>query len=87
MQDEIAEDAAPERDPRDELIDKARDKFQAGDFVNVRRWLEETIDEAVEETAVLKPIRDNLSLDRGAVVVASASGLASLVIAVLTLFH
>lgn len=87
MQDEITEDAVAERDPRDELIEKARDKFQAGDFVNLRGWLDETIDEAVEETAVLGPIRDNLKLDPGAIVVASASGLAFLIIAVVTLFH
>lgn len=81
------QDATQELDPREELLEKARDKFQAGDFKSVRTWLEETIDEATEETAVLKPIRANLKLDPGAVVVASACGLAILVIALLTLFH
>ena len=82
MQDEVQE-----LDPREELLEKARDKFQAGDFKSVRAWLEETIDEATEETAVLKPIRANLKLDPGAVMVASVSGLAILIIALLTLFH
>ena len=53
----------------------------------VEEWLNQTIDDAVEETAVLKPVRDNLKLDRGAVVVAAASGLVFLLLAVLTLFH
>jgi hypothetical protein len=87
MQDEIPEEATPERDPREELLENARDKFQSGDFVAVREWLEKTIDEAAEETLVLKPIRENLKLDPGAVVVASVSGLAFLVIAAFTLFH
>jgi hypothetical protein len=87
MQDQITEDAVVEPDPREELLEKAREKFTAGDFVAVGKWLDETIDEAVEETAVLKPVRDNLKLDPGALVVAAASGLVSLLIAVLTLFH
>ena len=87
MQDEMPEDAVLERDPREELLEKAREHFQAGDFKRARAWLDETIDTAVEETAVLIPIRANMKLDPGAVVVVSASGLASLVIAILTLFH
>ena len=87
MQDEMPEDAVEERDPREELLEKAREHFQAGDFKSMRAWLDETINPAVEETAVLLPIRANMKLDPGAVVVVSASGLASLVIALLTLFH
>ena len=87
MPDEMPEDAVLERDPREELLENARGQFQAGDFKSVRVWLEETIDTAVEETTVLIPIRANMKLDPGAVVVVSASGLAFLVIALLTLFH
>jgi hypothetical protein len=87
MPDEIPQDAAPEMDPREELLDKAREKFRDGDFVSLRGWLDQTIDDAVEATAVLKPIRDNLKPDPGAVVVACASGLVFLVTAVLTLLH
>jgi hypothetical protein len=87
MQDQIIEDAAVQIDPREELLENAQKKFSAGDFVAVGQWLDETIDEAKEETAVLKPVRGYLRLDRGAVVVAAASGLFLLVIAVLTLFH
>jgi hypothetical protein len=87
MQEQTTEDAVVERDPREELLDKAREKFSAGDFVAVGKWLDETIDEAAEETAVLKPVRNYLKLDPGALVVAVTSGLAILLIAVLTLFH
>ena len=87
MQDDIHQEAAPERDPREELIENARDKFKSGDFDAVREWLDKTIDETAEETSVLKPIRENLKLDPGAVVVAAVSGLALLVVAALTLFH
>ena len=87
MQDQITEEAEVEADPREELIESAQRKFSAGDFVAVGRWLDETIDEAKEETAVLKPVRGYLRLDRGAVVVALASGLVFLLLAVLTLFH
>jgi hypothetical protein len=87
MEDQITEDVVEERDPREELLEQAREKFRAGDFKAAGEWLEQTIDETREETAVLKPVRDNLKLDRGAVVVAAASGLVTLVLAVLTLFH
>jgi hypothetical protein len=87
MLEENTEDTTQARDPREELLEQARDKLQAGDFKSVRTWIEETIDEAVEETAVLDPIRANLKLDPGAVVAASACGLALLVIALLTLIH
>ena len=87
MQDQITEEVVEERDPREELLEQARGKFAAGDFLAADEWLEATIDDAVEETAVLKPVRDNLKLDRGAVVVAIASGLVVLLLVVLTLFH
>jgi hypothetical protein len=87
MQDQITEEAVEERDPREELLEQAREKFKAGNFLAVGEWLEQTIDDSVEETAVLKPVRDNLKLDRGAVVVAASSGLVFLLLAVLTLFH
>jgi hypothetical protein len=87
VQDETPKDAAAERDPREELLGKARKKFSAGDFVGVRTWLEQTIDEAVEETLVLKPIREDMKPDPGAIVVASVCGLGLLVIVLLTLFH
>ena len=87
MQDDIPQEAAPERDPREELLENARDKFKSGDFVAVREWLDETIDETAEETSVLKPVRENLKLDPGALVVAAVSGLALLVIVAFTLFH
>lgn len=87
MQSQMGEDAVPERDLREELLEKAREQLQAGDFKSTRAWLDETIDAAVEETAVLVPIRANMKLDPGAVAVASASGLAFLAIALLTLFH
>ena len=87
MQEQITEDAVVEQDPRDELLDKARKKFSSGDFVAVGKWLDETIDEAAEETAVLKPVRDYLKLDPGALVVAAASGLAILLLVIFTLFH
>jgi hypothetical protein len=87
MQDQNTEDVAPERDLREELLEAAQKKFQSGDFRSARTWLDETIDAAVEETAVLRPIRANLRLDPGAVVVAGVCTLALLVIAGLTLFH
>jgi hypothetical protein len=87
MQDQTAEDAVTERDPRQELLEKAQEKFSAGDFAAVGKWLEETVDEASEETSVLKPVRDNLKPDPGALVVAAASGLFILLVAALTLFH
>lgn len=87
MQDQITEEAIEERDPREELLEQAREKFKAGDFKAVEQWIEENIEETREETAVLIPVRDNLKLDRGAVVVAASSGLAFLLLAVLTLFH
>jgi hypothetical protein len=87
MQDQVTEEAAVEIDPREELLENAQKKFSAGDFVAVGQWLDETIDEAKEETTVLKPVRGYLRLDRGAVVVAATSGLGFLLLAVLTLFH
>lgn len=87
MQDQTTEEVAEELDPRQELLEQASEKFKAGDFRAVEEWLEATIDDAVEETAVLKPVRENLKLDRGALVVAVASGLVFLLLAVLTLFH
>ena len=60
MQEQNTEDAVIERDPREELLEQAAGKFSAGDFQAVEEWLGATIDDAVEETAVLKPVRDKL---------------------------
>ncbi len=88
MQDQNAENnQAAELDPQEELLKRAREKFQAGDFKKARAWLDETIDPAAEETAVLEPVRANLKPDPGAVVAAVICGLALLVIAGLTLIH
>lgn len=87
MQEQNTEDAAVERDPREELLERVAEKFRTGDFQAAEEWLKATIDDAVEETAVLKPVRNQLKPDRAALVVAAASGLVFLLLAVLTLFH
>ena len=87
MEEQNTEDAVVERDPREELLEQAAEKFSAGDFKAVEEWLGATIDDAVEETAVLKPVRDQLKLDRAAMVVASVSGLIVLLLVVLTVIH
>jgi len=87
MQEQNAEDAVAEPDLRDKLLEQAAEKFGAGDFKAAKEWLDASIDDAVEETAVLKPVRDQLKLDRAAVIVAIAGGLVILLLAVFTLFH